>query len=234
LRESDARLKIIASHTPDHVLIQDQQLRYLFVINPPLGRTQEDMIGRTDYDFLNKEEADRLTSVKKQVLATGKTIPFETALTSKEGEMEYFDGAFVPRLDESGQMMGLIGYLKNTTERKKAEIASQNNEIRLQQLINSSHDWVWEVDQNGVYTYASPLCREVLGYSPEEIIGKTPFDIMPPDEAERVRKVFQTYVAEQRPFYRVENLNRHKDDKISFFPDKRKTLNLRNLNKGIS
>jgi PAS domain S-box-containing protein len=87
----------------------------------------------------------------------------------------------------------------------------QNNEIRLNQLINSSHDWVWEVDQNGVYTYASPFCREVLGYSPEEIIRKTPFDIMPPEEAERVGKVFQTYVAEQRPFYRVENLNRHKD-----------------------
>ncbi|HMK65295.1 MAG TPA: PAS domain S-box protein, partial [Thermodesulfobacteriota bacterium] len=96
-------------------------------------------------------------------------------------------------------------------ELQKAEQALRNNEERLSQLIDSSHDWVWEVNKNGVYTYAGPQCQKLLGYLPEEIIGKTPFDLMPPEEAERIGPIFRSYVADRKPFYRLENLNRHKD-----------------------
>jgi PAS domain S-box-containing protein len=78
-------------------------------------------------------------------------------------------------------------------------------------LVESTSDWVWEVDKEGRYTYVSPRIRDLLGYEPEEVIHKTPFDLMPPEEAKRVGEIFATAVARQEPINSLENINLHKD-----------------------
>jgi PAS domain S-box-containing protein len=109
LRESEERFKAIAANTPDHLLIQDRQLRYTLVVNPQLGLTENDMIGKTDYDILSKEDADKLTHIKKQVLETGSPLSVETTLISSKGEQSIFSGSYMPKLDAKGQVDGLIG-----------------------------------------------------------------------------------------------------------------------------
>jgi len=100
------------------------------------------------------------------------------------------------------------------TERKKAEKMLQESEERFRSLIETTSDWIWEVDQNGIYTYSSPKIIDILGYRPEEIIGKTPFDLMPFDEADYVKKIFQSIVQSQKPFELLENMNQHKDGRL--------------------
>ncbi len=97
------------------------------------------------------------------------------------------------------------------TERKRTEEALRESEERHRHLVESANDWVWEVDANVVYTYVGPQCRKILGYEAEEIIGKTPFDLMPPEEARRVAAVFASIAAERKPVRGLENINRHKD-----------------------
>jgi diguanylate cyclase (GGDEF)-like protein/PAS domain S-box-containing protein len=70
---------------------------------------------------------------------------------------------------------------------------------------------VWEVDQNGKYTYVSPKVKGILGYEPGEIIGKSPLQMMPPEEAERLAKVFGNITKAQKPLTRVENINLNKN-----------------------
>jgi len=67
-------------------------------------------------------------------------------------------------------------WLYNLEERKRAEEALRESKERFRALTESTSDWVWEVDVDGVYTYASPKVKDLLGYEPEEVIGKTPFD----------------------------------------------------------
>ena len=81
-------------------------------------------------------------------------------------------------------------------------------------LVESINDWVWEVDSRGVYTYVSPRIKNILGYEPEEIIGKTPFDLMPPEEAERIRKKFEEIVRTKSPIITIENVNKHKNGSL--------------------
>lgn len=69
-----------------------------------------------------------------------------------------------------------------------AERPSEEEHFRA--LVETTSDWLWEVDEAGVYTYASPSVQELLGYPPSEVVGKTPFDFMPREEAERVRELF--------------------------------------------
>ena len=99
-------------------------------------------------------------------------------------------------------------------ERIKADELLQDSKLRYQNLVESTSDWVWEVDKEGRYTYVSPQIRDLLGYEPEEVIYKTPFDLMPPGEAKRVGEIFATIVARQEPINSLENENLHKDGRL--------------------
>ncbi len=85
------------------------------------------------------------------------------------------------------------------------------SEDRFRTLVENLNDWIWEIDADGRYTYVSPKVKDILGYEPSELIGKTPFDIMPPDEAKRVGALFAKALTSASSFEQVENKNRHKD-----------------------
>lgn len=78
-------------------------------------------------------------------------------------------------------------------------------------LVETSPDWLWEVDINAKYTYVSPQCIQMLGYQPKELVGKTPFDLMTEEEGERVAAIFQEIVTAKRAFSGLENTNLHRD-----------------------
>jgi len=91
------------------------------------------------------------------------------------------------------------------TDRMKAEAALKESEARLSDITLSMADWVWEVDENGVYTYCSPKVFEILALSPENVLGKTPFNFMPPDEAKRVAAIFSEIASNKLPLKDLEN-----------------------------
>jgi len=103
---------------------------------------------------------------------------------------------------------------REITERRRAEDRLKESEERFRNLVESTSDWVWEVDANAVYTYASPKVEDLLGHEPDEVIGKTPFDFMPPEEAKRVAAGFKDIAEAQKPFERLENMNLHKDGRL--------------------
>jgi PAS domain S-box-containing protein len=93
------------------------------------------------------------------------------------------------------------------TKEIEKEKALKENEERLRDILFSMGDWVWEVDENGVYTYSSGKGLDLFGSSAKDIIGKTPFAFMPPDEAERVAALFAEIVADKTPIIDLENWN---------------------------
>lgn len=89
--------------------------------------------------------------------------------------------------------------------------ALQHSEARFRSMVESTSDWFWEVDPTGTYTFCNNKVQELLGYAPEEVIGKRPFDFMPPAEAKHISWTFRDIVANRRPFANLENINLHKD-----------------------
>ena len=85
-------------------------------------------------------------------------------------------------------------------ETKPFENNPKKSEQKYRALVESSSDFIWEVDQNGIYTYVSAKIKDILGYDPSKYIGKTPYHQMPRQDAERVRPLFQKYIAEKQSF----------------------------------
>lgn len=83
-------------------------------------------------------------------------------------------------------------------------------EDRFRSLVETSTDLIWEVDPRGNYTYVSPAAETLLGYQAEEIIGKSPFDFMPPEEALRIRELWTATIAQKQPITNLINTNLHR------------------------
>jgi two-component system cell cycle sensor histidine kinase/response regulator CckA len=116
-----------------------------------------------------------------------------------------------PILDKaSGRAREAVTTLSDISESKRAQEALRQSEERFRSLVETSHDWVWQVDENFIYTYASPRVRDLLGYEPEEVLGKTPFDFMPVDEAARLAAAASQTRDRREPFVALENVNLHK------------------------
>ncbi|MCX5871469.1 MAG: PAS domain S-box protein [Deltaproteobacteria bacterium] len=85
------------------------------------------------------------------------------------------------------------------------------SEARFRNIVETTSDLIWEVNENGVYTYVSPRIHDLLGYRPEEVIGKTPFDLMPAEEAQRMAELFAANISARETFVNHENINLHRD-----------------------
>jgi PAS domain S-box-containing protein len=128
-------------------------------------------------------------------LDTGETFPAEVLLNAME-----LDGRLVCH-----------AVVRDITERKQAEEEIRQSEARFRDLAMSTSDWVWECDAEGRYTYCSDQVMDFLSYTAEEVLGKTPFDMMPVEEAARVRKIFSRIAANKEPVRDLENRNLAKD-----------------------
>lgn len=110
---------------------------------------------------------------------------------------------------EDGKLERIWGTFRDITVRKRAENALKDNEQKYRQLTEEISDWIWEVDVHGVYTYASPKVHDLLGYTPQDVLGKTPFALMPPDERERVGQMFKDIISSKQAFHGLENICLH-------------------------
>ncbi|MBW1741364.1 MAG: PAS domain S-box protein [Deltaproteobacteria bacterium] len=108
-----------------------------------------------------------------------------------------------PTYEELEQKVNRL--LKETAQRKRVEKALRESEKRFRDVAYSMADWIWEVDENGIYTYCSQRVEDILGYSPGEIIGKTPFDLMAQNEAKRVGEIFSKIAQQKEPIKDLEN-----------------------------
>lgn len=113
--------------------------------------------------------------------------------------------------DKNSQPVKMLGTVQDITERKQMELKLRESEQRFRNLTELTSDLVWQVDEHGTYVYSGVKVHDLLGYTPEEMYGKTPFDFMPPEEAVRVAEIFKNIVANKIPFSYMENTNLHKD-----------------------
>ena len=95
-----------------------------------------------------------------------------------------------------------------------AQHALRVSEQRFSDVATHIGEWIWEVDAEGHYTYASPMVEQILGYRPEEVLGKCFYDFFLAEERDELKlAAFQVFEAKQS-FNGFLNRNRHRDGHV--------------------
>jgi PAS domain S-box-containing protein len=96
-------------------------------------------------------------------------------------------------------------------EKRQAEEALQRSEKRFRDIAENAFEWIWEIDANGKYTYASPVAEKILGYKPEELLKKHFHDLFHPEDREERKKAAFEVFAKKQPYREFLNQNVHKN-----------------------
>jgi PAS domain S-box-containing protein len=96
---------------------------------------------------------------------------------------------------------------KEANKRRRIEAQLKVSEKRFRDIAENALEWIWEIDSTGRYTYSSPVVKSVLGYEPNEVVGKFFYDFFHPDEKDQLRKnAFKTF-SKNKPFRKFINRN---------------------------
>jgi PAS domain S-box-containing protein len=91
-------------------------------------------------------------------------------------------------------------------EHKLTEMALTESQKKYQDLIETTGEFIWEIDNQGRYTYCSPQMETLWGLKPESMLGKTPFDVMPPEGRDIALEGFRETAKAAKPFKDVQSI----------------------------
>lgn len=215
LRESEERFRKAFATNPDAINITRlSDGKYISANNgftQIFGYTEEEVLGKTSLEINMWHHPEDRKEFVSRFSENGSVQNFEAKLVTKQGELR--DTLVSSTIIELENTPYILSTTRDITERKKTEEALRESEERLRDIIFSSADWIWEVDENGRYTYSSQKGNELFDTNQQEIIGKTPFDFMPEEEAKKIAAVFFEIAANKAPITDLENWNIGKDGK---------------------
>jgi diguanylate cyclase (GGDEF)-like protein/PAS domain S-box-containing protein len=163
-----------------------------------------------DFDGLSAVKIVRQRRADLPVIVVTKALGDEAAVELiKAGAKDYVLKGQLSRLAFAVQRA--LSEAEEARRRREADQALKQSEEKFRKLVETAGDWIWETDGNGVYTYASPRVKELLGFEPDELVGKSRFDLMPAAEARRFAAVLADIRERRKAFSLLEITNIRKD-----------------------
>jgi len=131
----------VIDHIAHPVFVKDRDFRFVLLnraLCDMVGHSREQMLGKTDYDFFTKEEADHFRHKDIEMFTSGSTVDIsEEPLTTAQGDVRTLATIKVPQRDDAGEVTHLVGIIKDITEIKRAEetlrTANEQLELRVAQ-----------------------------------------------------------------------------------------------------
>jgi PAS domain S-box-containing protein len=214
LGESEERFRALVESSNDMIWEMDRYGTYLYVsprVEDILGYSPEELLGRNSLSLMIQSDADRnLEALRNCTANTAFNCEVNTYI-HKKGHQVILESSGKAFANNLGVAAGFRGVSRDITERISNENALRRSEDRFRNLVETTSDWIWEVNTEGAYQYASPQAAELLGYSAEELLGQYFTDLMPPTDGRETLNYFTGMVAQGAPMYSIVSTNRHKD-----------------------
>ncbi|MFZ4057219.1 MAG: PAS domain S-box protein [Ferruginibacter sp.] len=157
------------------------------------GYTVEEAIGQNPKILKSGETSSKEYDSLWTTICSGKEWHGEFHNRKKNGELFWEIASISPIKDEEGKITHFLAVKEDVTSRKIVEATLRENEQRLDQLATHGRTISWEVDKHGRYTFISHVVEKILGYHPDEIIGKMYFYDFHPEFG---RETFKTQAFE--------------------------------------
>jgi PAS domain S-box-containing protein len=204
LVQAEQRLTLLLNNTKESFIILNSRLRVTAYNKAaqeysPFFFTKELQSGLSFLELIPGNEADSCLALLEKV-AEGVEQQKDTQFTDPAGKQHIYHHLF-RSIDLGSEGKGVIITSSDITEKRQAEIELQRNKERFETIIEYSFDAVVIIDENAVVRYASPSVTQLVGFSPADLLGKSGFELIHPDDLAEVKAKLASIVNEDDETY---------------------------------
>ena len=181
LKELEGRLlraNLVVEQTHTSIVVTDLRCATVYVnteFTRQTGYTDEEMRGQNPRILQSGFTPAEVYVKMWRALVAGESWHGEFQNRKKNGENYWETVTISPLREPDGRISHYVAVKQDVTESKKLQLKLQASETRFVRLAEQTGTFVWQVDAHGLYTYVSPLAERLLGYRPDELVGRVHF-----------------------------------------------------------
>ena len=175
-----------------------------------LGYLPEEILRRPGFDWVHEEDRPAIEELYGKHLASGGSARITYRSRHRAGHWVWLETTGTTHRARDGSTRS-IAFTRDISELKRADGALRESEARFRLLAEATHDVVLELDSEGQVVYRSPNSVALLGEPSRRMLGRTPFERLHPDDAERGVELFLGHLKTPGPLEGAELRVRHED-----------------------
>jgi PAS domain S-box-containing protein len=177
-----------------------------------LGYKKKSIIGKAVLEFVVPDQRESVAQQLALELKGEYTPPLEIDIITKKGARTLLFTEGHATLFERGELTGILLSAVDITERKQTEAALRESEERFRRVVETMKVGLGAIDENGVYTYVNEYLAKILGYSMDELIGRSALNFVCDEEGRKAQaEIFAKRRAGMRDSTPYEVTRRRKD-----------------------
>ena len=193
-------LRTLIDTIPDLVWLKDRDGNYLACnrrFESFFGAKENDIVGKTDYDFVHKDLAGIFLEHDRRAMAADKPSVNEEWVTfASDGHRELLETVKMPMRDSRGKLIGVLGVARDITERERIKHAMAESEQEFRMLAASIPDSLIRYDRDCRARYVNPALAANIAAQARPVLGEKPTESFPGlKEAEAYQQVLETVIA---------------------------------------
>ncbi|HXN02639.1 MAG TPA: PAS domain S-box protein, partial [Candidatus Dormibacteraeota bacterium] len=139
-----------------------------------LGHTAEQAVGRDVSIFLRPGREEALRAFFKYVRDGQRVRDVESSFVRSDGTLADVRISVAPLADATGEVVAFVAVFRDLSERNRQEAALRAKETSYQKLVETAHEGIWMVDVEDRSTFVNQRMADLLGYTVEEMLGRSP------------------------------------------------------------
>jgi PAS domain S-box-containing protein len=223
LKRSEKLFRALIEKSKDMITLGNREGELVYgspFITDALGYPPADLINMRLYDVVHPDDIPELRKSRDKLLKEpGGSFSFQHRRRHKDGRWIWCEGTVTNLLDEPG-INAMLTNFRDISERKKAEqdILDANKNLKkaltdLQKIMDASLDIICSMDEEGTFISVSKASFNILGYHPEELVGRDYIDFVVKEDVDKTGKT-ESSIMEGFPVTTFENRYTHKNGNI--------------------
>jgi PAS domain S-box-containing protein len=236
LQRSEEHFRSLIENGSDLIIVVDSAGKTAY-LSPSaerlLGWAPEERMGRSSFEMIHPDDVAAAAARRQEAIDNpGSSVPVDFRYRHKDGAWRTFE-AFIRTLLPDSATGGLVVNARDVTSRKKMEAELQRSEQYFRTLIEDATDLITILGADGVIRYESAAIKRLFGYGQEELLGRSAFDLIHPEDLAHVVAAFSELVAEPGQSRAVEFRFRAADGSWRFLESVGKTVNPASADDGV-